>query len=228
MIKRQHVASVFAEALGTAALTMILLAVSRSAIGIPYFVALGLGLTQAVLILMLIAHAGVHLNPGVTLGLWSARKVSTARALLYIAAQFLGAYAAFSLFKYLLQRPLPEAAEISFSWPIFVAEMTGAALLAFGFTAAVVKKYNVGQTAATVGGVLAVGMIAASVNATGSIGLINPAVALGVESWAKAYVLGPLVGGLVGVNLYTMLFAGENPIKSVSTKAKKTTKKSKK
>jgi hypothetical protein len=51
---------------------------------------------------------------------------------------------------------------------------------------------------------LFVGVIVASV---GSAGLLNPALALGLRSWGTVYVLGPLVGGLLGVNLYYLLFA---------------------
>jgi hypothetical protein len=39
--------------------------------------------------------------------------------------------------------------------------------------------------------------------------LLNPAVALGAQAWVwGTYVLGPVVGALVGVNLYAYLFAG--------------------
>ena len=49
-----------------------------------------------------------------------------------------------------------------------------------------------------------VGILIAS---TASAALLNPATALGLHSWNGVYVLGPLVGGLVGVNLYTYIFA---------------------
>jgi len=42
--------------------------------------------------------------------------------------------------------------------------------------------------------------------ATASLGFVNPAVALAARSSSVVYVVGPLVGGLVGYNLYTMLF----------------------
>jgi hypothetical protein len=56
-------------------------------------------------------------------------------------------------------------------------------------------------------------------------GYLNPAVALGSRSFDWVYVLGPLVGGLVGVNLYTYLFAPTAaPAKAVA-KGKTSTKK---
>jgi hypothetical protein len=50
-----------------------------------------------------------------------------------------------------------------------------------------------------------VGIIAAS---SASIGLLNPAVSLGVRAWVwGTYVLGPVVGALIAINLYDRLFA---------------------
>ena len=201
---KQNSAILVAEALGTAILTGTILAVTRSAIGVPYFVALGVGLTMAMLVFMVGATSGAHVNPAVTLGLWSARKVSTVKAIAYIAAQFLGAAAAYSLYNYLVPSGLQNIAGPSFEWTVLVAEIVGTAIFTFGVAAAVYRGYEGGQKAATIGGSLAVGIIIAGV---ASNGILNPAAALGVDSWSKAYVLGPLIGGVVGVNLFALLFA---------------------
>jgi hypothetical protein len=60
------------------------------------------------------------------------------------------------------------------------------------------------QAAVVYSAALFTGIIVASVS---SAGLLNPALALGLRSWGTVYVLGPLVGALVGVNLYYLLFA---------------------
>lgn len=206
MLSRQKVAMGVAEVLGTGILTFTVLAVSRSPIGIPYFVAIAIGLIMTLLVLMLGTTSGAHCNPALTLGLWSARKVGTIQAVLYIALQFVGAALAWRLFTYLTSQSLQSIAGNDFHWRIFVAEMIGAAVFTFGVAAAIYQKYTDGRLAATIGGALLLGVLVASV---ASNGLINPAIAFGVNSWSLTYALAPIAGALVGVNLYGMLFAGE-------------------
>jgi len=236
-VNKRSVAMVAAEVLGTAILTGTILAVTRSAIGVPYFVALGVGLTMAMLVLLIGAASGAHVNPAVTLGLWSARQVSTVKAVVYIAAQFVGAYAALSLYKYLVPAGTQNIAGPEFEWTILVSELVGAFVFTFGVAAAVYQKYEGGKLAATIGGSLAVGVIIAGI---ASNGVINPAAALGIDSWSKAYVVGPLVGGVIGVNLYALLFAprpslvarsvatAEKKVKAAQKSVKKTVKKARK
>jgi glycerol uptake facilitator-like aquaporin len=92
-----------------------------------------------------------------------------------------------------------------------VAEAVGALVLSFGWAAAVFNRYTVGLKSASVGLGYALGMVVAS---SASIGLINPGVALADRAWTiwgsagwGTYVLGPVLGALVGVNLYAWLFA---------------------
>ena len=59
------------------------------------------------------------------------------------------------------------------------------------------------------------GVIVASVV---SNGVLNPAVALGIQSWGIEYFVAPLVGGLIGFNLYALVFAGESFAIKVSSK----------
>src|SRR5690606_37039534 len=179
----------------------------KSAIGIPYFVAIGVGLTLSLLVLTVGATSGAHVNPAVTLGLWTLRKIDTVRAILFIVAQFVGAVAAYHLYQYLVGRSIDNITAPEFSWPVLVAELTGAALFGFGIAAALYQKYEGGKLALTVGASLALGILVAGV---ASNGVVNPAVALGLQSWDKAYVVGPLVGAVVGMNVYSLLFAGEN------------------
>lgn len=229
LLSRVNVAAVVAELMGTAVLTGTILAVSRSAIGVPYFVALGVGLSMAMLVLLVGGASGAHVNPAVTLGLWSARKVNTVRALVYIAAQFAGALVAYSLYNYLVPAGMQNIAGPDFQWTVLVAELVGAFIFTFGVAAAVYRGYEGGLKAATIGGSLAIGIIVAGM---ASNGILNPAAALGVDSWSKAYVVGPLVGGVIGVNLFTLLFAPQSgvvarTVQKADVKVKKTTKKKK-
>lgn len=204
MFRRMNFAVVAAEALGTAILTFSILAVSRSAVGVPYFVALGVGLTMAVLVMSIGLTSGAHVNPAVTVGLWSVKKISHLRAAAYIAAQFVGAALAYKLYVYLVATGIQNIAGPEFKWQVLVAELVGTMIFTFGIAVAVFNKYEGGKLAAAIGGSLAVGILVAGV---ASNGILNPAAALGVQSWSKAYVVGPILGGLIGMNLYSLLFA---------------------
>lgn len=224
MLTRKNVAMLLAEVLGTAILTFSVLAIIKSAIGIPYFAAIGVGLTLSILVLALGSTSGAHLNPAVTLGQWTLRKIDTVNAFLYIVAQFAGALVAFRLYEYLTARTLENIAGPEFQWTVLVAELVGTAIFGFGIAAAIYQKYEGGKLALTVGGSLAVGILVAGV---ASNGVLNPAIALGIQSWDKAYVVGPIVGSVVGMNLYAMLFAGDTSLVKVPAKAKKTSRKKK-
>jgi glycerol uptake facilitator-like aquaporin len=86
-----------------------------------------------------------------------------------------------------------------------VAEAVGAGILGFGYAAAAYQRFNTAVTATVAGLSYMLAIVAASAAA---IGLVNPGVALGVRAWVwGTYVLGPVIGAVVGVNLYAMLFA---------------------
>jgi aquaporin Z len=163
--------------------------------------------------------SGAYLNPALTLGLWTARKLGTLTAALYIAVEFLGGWAAYGVYHYLVHTSVTKLTA-TFSWRTFTAEAIGAGIFAVVWAAAVYQNWNRTTTAAVVGLALVVGMVAAS---SAGYGLINPALALGVRSWNwGAYVAGPAVGAIVGVNLFAYLFATDserNSNKSMATSA---------
>lgn len=208
MFGRNRLAALVAEFLGTGILTILILSVQRSTIGVPFFVAAAAGLTVALLMLMFAAKSGGHFNPALTISAWTVRKITTIRAILYVAAQLLGAWAAYYLYTYFVNNQLqPIGGE--YNTRILVAEAAGAVLLGFAWAAAVYQRFAAGVAAATVGLGLMLGIVAAS---TASIGLINPAVALGVKAWVwGTYVAGPIIGAVIGANIYAYLFADANP-----------------
>lgn len=221
MLSKKQITALVAEFFGTALLTFSILAVSRSAIGVPYFVALGVGLTLALIVLMVGSVSGAHVNPAVTIGMWTIKKIKTLDAVLYIAAQFIGAVATYKLYEYLVGQTIQSIAPAKFDWRILVAEAVGTFVFTFGIAAAVFQKYTDGLKAATIGVALAIGIIVAGV---ASNGILNPAAALGVQSWDRAYVAGPIIGGIIGINLYVLLFAPESSLKALVSRSKKKTK----
>lgn len=202
MLTKARVAPLAAEFLGTGLLVMVAIVMSQTT-SVSYFIATSLALALAVVAMFFGPVSGAHVNPGVTFGMWTARKITTIRGLTYIAAQLLGGLGAWQLFQYMTDKPLM-ARTTNFTTPIFVAELVGTAVLALGYTAVVTRAYDALQGALTLAAAIFTAVLIASI---ASAGYINPAIALGARNFSGVYILGPLVGGLIGVNLYAMLFA---------------------
>jgi len=220
MTVRQRAAVLVAEFLGIVFLAKAIINVARSQIGIGYFVAFSGAITLTTLMLTLGTTSGGHFNPAVTIGMWTLRKIQSLQAVAYIAMQMLGGYAAWRLAEYFLGEAMTSIAPKAFNWKILVAEAIGTFVFTFGIAAAVYQKYEGAKLAATVGLSLFAGIVVASV-ASGAF--LNPAVALANQSWDKAYVLGPIVGAIVGMNLYALLFAPERSLVASSAKVVSTT-----
>jgi glycerol uptake facilitator-like aquaporin len=208
MFTKQKAAMLVAEFLGTGVLTFVILAVSMSNIGIGYFVALAAGLAVLIMALVFNAVSGALFNPALTLGLWTVRKLQTYQALLYIAVQMLGGLAAFWLFNYLSKTDV-ESQDLKYNAHVFVAEIVGTAVFSMGVAAALYQKVTTNAKASVLGGSYAVGILIASI---ASAAYLNPAVALSALGWGSgwgvwgSYVLGPILGAIVGFNLYNLIF----------------------
>ncbi len=213
MFSRQKIAMVVAEVVGTATLAVSVYSmVARTSF--PLFGGLAAGLVVGLMTVVVGSVTNAHFNPAVTLGLWTARKVKTSTAIVLVASQMLGGVLAWTLLKYLVGRPLESLVQGKFDWKVLVAEGIGAAVFTFGVASAVYQKYEGGKLAGTVGASLLVGILVASMAANG---VVNPAVAVGIQSWSWAYAAGPLVGGIVGTQLYALLFAGDFPAVRLTT-----------
>ncbi len=211
MLGRQKVAALVAEFLGAGVLTLLVLSVQRSTIGVPFFVALAGGLTVALLTFAVGGASGGHYNPALTIALWTVRKVQTLTGLLYVGAQMLGGWAAYGLYTYLVNNTLQPIGG-KFSWHILVAEAVGAAIFAFAWVSGAFQRFSQAVGSSVAGLAYMLGVVAAS---SAAIGLINPAVALGVRAWAWAYVVGPIVGAFVGAQLYTLVFADAKEVAAI-------------
>jgi glycerol uptake facilitator-like aquaporin len=201
MLSRNKIAMVLAEFVGTGILTAVVLSVS---------------LVLAAFTLSLGAVSGAHLNPAVTLGLWSVRKVKTLPAIVYVASQLLGASAAYLLYTYFVGQHWNNTGH--YEAKVLVAEAVGAFIFSLGWASVVYQRFETGKAAAVVGISLMLGIIVAS---AGAGGIVNPAVALGVRSWTwGTTVLGPVLGALIGFNLYALLFANPAIVTTISDKKK--------
>ncbi len=199
---RAKTAPLLAEFLGTSVLVMVALVLSQTT-GVPYFIATSVAVTLALVYVLFSSVSGGHFNPAITVGMWVARKMSTIRGISYVAAQLLGGVAAWQLFQYFTNQALPVKSS-PWSTTAWLAEVVGTAILAMGLTAALTRRLDTLTTALTYGASFFAGILVA---ATASAAYLNPASALALRNFNAVYILGPLVGGIIGVSLYTWFFA---------------------
>lgn len=206
-LSRKTVATVVAEFLGTGLLTVAVLSIAKSQIGIPYFISSAAGVAVAAGTLMFARVSGGHFNPAITLGLWSVRRVQTLTAIVYIAAQLLGGIGAYYLFTYFIGQTWHNGG--TFEGRTLVAEAVGGFIFSMAWAVAAYHRLETSKAATVIGlGLLLAILVASSGGMPGAGGIVNPAVALGTRSWVwGTYVLGPVLGAVIGFNLYSLLFA---------------------
>lgn len=156
-------------------------------------------LTLAVAVMTIGLVSGAHVNPAVTIGAWSVKKIDKPNALAYILAQFSGALAAWVVISLFFSDDIAQFATADNTMPVFWAEFIGTAFFGFGIAAAMHNGYKGITAAAVVGLSLFIGSGWAAI---ASNGILNPAVAAATGSFNFAYVLGPAFGSVLGMQLY--------------------------
>ncbi|OYX41068.1 hypothetical protein B7Y94_05630 [Candidatus Saccharibacteria bacterium 32-49-12] len=138
---------VLAESIGTFVLTLVAI-VATSYFMLPFYI----GLVMVVMVLAIGAISGSHINPAVTFGLWTMRRIRTALVPFYWIAQLLGAMAAIVLVGAVSGGVFSISFEnfLDFSWSIFALELVGTAIFMFGF-AAVINRTDVRSTGRAIG-----------------------------------------------------------------------------
>lgn len=188
-----------AEIFGTCVLTLVVLLSVSVTTSIPTPVLAGLVL--GVFVYTIGKISGAQINPAVTLGLWSVNKIKANEAVKYIVSQMLGAFIALQV-AHLLHVQIPSVAW-SNSLSLGIAEALGAIFFTFGIASVVSGKVNDLMSGFVIGTSLFLGVTIASLS--GSAGILNPAVAFGLGMFTPMYVLGPIVGSLIGFSLYGAL-----------------------
>lgn len=190
-----------AEFIGTFTLSFIvLLAVSFSG-NLPLAVPLIASLTLALFVYTIGPFSGCHINPAVTLGQLSVDKISRPEAINYIIAQLLGGAGALFVAKMFVVTTALSGGD--FSILVFLAEMLGAFFFNFGIAAVVYGKVKDQMSGLVVGGSLLLGVMVASF--TGANGILNPAVAVSLNSLNIVYGLAPIVGAVLAFKCYKYL-----------------------
>ncbi len=209
-----------AEFIGTAILSLAVLGSVTLTTNIEG--TLAAGITLAILVYAIGKKSGAHVNPAVTIGLLSLKKIGKTDALFYVLAQFAGAALALIALKFFsISVPLRSVA----SAPAFFAELVGTLVFTFGIASVVFNKKESESNLSpfVIGASLTIGAtIAAGLS---SYGVLNPAVAFALGTFNVAYLLGPIVGGVFGMWVYAYLNCDcsdsctdcECPIKEVGT-----------
>jgi len=221
------VAALIAEFIGTFIFAATIIAGQGQPI-LVFFALVGVVLAVGTL-------SGAYVNPALTIGAWLTKRMSGVRALAYIVAQVLGAMLALVMLNmYVHAAPAASANDIYSSgaaelfkaasipagkeWLIFFSEFIGTAIFGFAVAGAVREKKERTAAALTVGlGVFLGLMVAGSAAAfVGGSAILNPAVAVALQAinftsvWPLAvYVLGSVLGGVIGFVLYDMLRGAE-------------------
>ena len=168
--------------------------------------------------------SGAHVNPLITIGAWTTRRISTVKAIFYIVAQVLGAMVAFMLLNAFVgtqdtlqtygqkptlftANPIPKDKEML----TLAAEFIGSFI--FAFSVAVVtsdkKNGNMAKALGVGGGLYLAALIAGSLTTLiGSSAIINPAVAFSLQAFTiknqnvpyaiAIYIGAALIGGILG------------------------------
>lgn len=158
------------------------------------------GLTLGLLVYSIGPISGCHINPAITLGLWAIKKIERKDAINYIIAQFIGALLAYFIAQVLITHPA--SITITNTGLVGTMELVGALVFAFGVAAVATGKTPQDASGLVVGGSLLLGI---SIASFASNGILNPAVALGIGSFSLMYLIGPLIGGVLGMRLYSYI-----------------------
>lgn len=215
-------AAVIAEFLGTFIFAAIIVAVN----GNPLYAFFGL----AGVVLAVGTISGGYVNPALVVGAWVTKRMSGVRAAAYIIAQILGAMLAYVVLNAFVGAAandaaaamMGQAAELAkalalpagHEWWILLSEFIGTMIFGFAVAGALSEKKDRTAAALTVGLGILLGLAVAGTAAgyLGASAILNPAVAISLQAinfasvWPIAvYVVGSILGAIVGFVLYDYL-----------------------
>ena len=147
---------VLAELFGTFILTLVALA-TFSENGALY-----VGIALALLVATVGAISGAHVNPAVTFGLWTTRRLKTLLVPFYWGAQFLGAMLAVIVSNWVANSSISLSFSdfAKFDWGIFAVELVATAVFLFGLTAVLSRsELSSSARAVGIGASLAIGLV---------------------------------------------------------------------
>jgi len=212
MLERKKMGVIVAEFLGTMILALVIIGSAKYFnFTAPWYVGMAAGVAMATLVGTIGKVSGAHVNPAITLGLWTLKKIPTPTAVVYVAAQLLGGATALATVEYVTNSDVVASGMSTFDGRVFLAEAIGTAVFGFGVAAVVMQKLEGMQAAFTIGASLFLGVLVAAMAAPG---FINPAVALANNSWDRTTLFAPLIGSIIGMNIYSFFLAPTSSLKT--------------
>ena len=190
--------SYLTEMIGTLILSLAVMASFQSTvIATPLVAALTLGL----LVYLLGPISGCHINPAVSFGLKWANLINTKQLFGYVISQFAGAGVAYLIATSMLGITWA-APQASAGMMTGVGEILGTTILVMGVILVVMNKISYSLSGLIIGSSLLLGIVIA---ATTGAGVLNPAVAISLRSGSTTYLISPLIGAILGVEIAKML-----------------------
>jgi glycerol uptake facilitator-like aquaporin len=213
-----HIKQFFAELLGTFGFALVVL--FGAAMGASPIM---LGAIYLAVSVYTFSHiSGAHFNPAITLGLFSTHKITMKETIGYITSQFFGAMLALVFFLAVTRGASyqPEfESDMQNILSVFLFEAMGALFFSMGVASVVWGKVSATLSGVVIGASLFVGLslaLAMTVAANPSLANIltasaylNPALALTSKVLNMGYIVGPVVGAMLGMNIYRYLATDE-------------------
>lgn len=224
---RKFYGALLGEVIGTMLLSLLIFAISM--MGVANIAAYAFALIA--IFVAVFMFSGASLNPLVTVGLMSTRRVSVIRGIMYIIAEIIGAWLGWMIFNAFhlaggetaYDVPAMSAIAEDGFWMVAMVEFIGSTIFAFFVSRALDYKRSVFTFAATIAGGLVLAILVGYVISAAFLGLssnfaYNPAIALMLQIFPTAgesfgevlggicqalsvYVLFPCIGGVLGFYL---------------------------
>ena len=178
------------EFIGTFTLALlIVLSANNSLMPTPLIA----GLTLMLFVYLIGAISGSHINPAVTIGLLSIKKISAEESQKYIVSQVLGGFTALALVSvsgFAVSSPGAIRMELYFF------EFLGMVLFTFGIGFIVFNKINSAFDGVIIGLSLLLGILISVYG--GAAGILNPAVGIALKTTFVEYYIVQFLGGVAG------------------------------
>jgi len=187
-----------AEFIGTFTLALlVILSANNSLLPTP----LVAGLTLTLFVYLIGAISGSHINPAVTIGLLSVKKISAEESLKYIASQVLGGLTVIvllSIFGFTIISPQAIRMELYFF------EFLGMVLFTFGIGFIVFNKIHSAFDGVIIGLSLLLGILISVYG--GAAGILNSAVGIALKTSFVEYYIVQFIGSVVGFQLAKYIY----------------------
>jgi glycerol uptake facilitator-like aquaporin len=196
-----------AEGLGAFTLSFIVLMTVATG-GTPLvFLQVIAALTLGFFVYTIGGLSGSHINPAVTVGVLSLKKISMRDATGYIIFQLVGGVVAFLAATMIFHAKFGALFSQPATVTAFVAETLGMFFFTFGIASVIYEKTPRDASGVLIGGSLLLGIMIASTS--GAAGILNPAVALSLmlssHSYSWIYLVAPFLGSYLGMQAYRKL-----------------------